>query len=459
MSRICETATLTVTEFRAELAGNGPDTGASRPDSGLTVWIRANAAANWCYRPNSVTWSAEVIASKRSFATSGKLPCTKRQEAHHHMRNVIAIVVAAVRPRRWTVALLSAVVILCTPLGAMAVKPKQVLLLHSFGRDFAPYDAIVAAFRTELAKGSRERLAVYDATLDAEQVSESDDLQPLLELLRHRFASSPPDVVVTIGPPAAGFYLKNRDKVFPGTPVVISALDERFVHKSALRAGDSVVAVHQDLPRLVDNILRVLPDTQTIAIVLGDSPLERFWLGEARKEFAQFANRVSIEWLNNLSLEQMRHRLATLPAHSAVLYSLMVTDAAGVPQQRGAALASLVEVSTAPIFSLYESELGHGVVGGPYHSQQRGGALTASAAPLNATITGLQAFFEVTLSRPDLMAKMRPVRVAQTLPVILTREEVGRLIDSARTLKHRTALSVAYGAGLRAQRSGGFEGR
>ncbi len=281
------------------------------------------------------------------------------------------------RPR--TVALLLALVALCAPLGAMA-STKRVLLLHSFGRDFAPYDAIVAAFRTELAKGSRERLAVYDATLDAEQVSESDELQPLLELLRHRFAGSPPDVVVTIGPPAAAFYLKNRDKVFPGTPVVISALDERFVQKSALRAGDSAVAIHQYLPGLVDNILRVLPDTQTIAVVLGDSALERFWLGEGRKEFAQFANRVSIEWLNTLSLEQMRKRLATLPAHSAVLYTLMVTDAAGVPQQRGAALANLVEVSTAPIFSLYESELGHGVVGGPYHSQQRGGALTAAAA-------------------------------------------------------------------------------
>ena len=277
--------------------------------------------------------------------------------------------------RPWIAILLLVFAAIGAPHGATAPAAKSVLLLHSFGRDFAPYDAIVAAFRTELAKGSREHLAVYDATLDAEQVSESDDLQPLLELLRHRFAGSPPDVVVTIGPPAARFYLKDRDKVFPGTPVVISALDERFVHKSALRVGDAVVAIHQHLPRLVDNILRVLPDTQTIVVVLGDSPLERFWLGEARKELAQFANRVSFEWLNNLSLEQMRQRLATLPAHSAVLYTLMVTDAAGVPQQRGAALASLFEVSTAPIFSLYESELGHGVVGGPYHSQQRGGRI------------------------------------------------------------------------------------
>ncbi len=68
---------------------------------------------------------------------------------------------------------------------------------------------------------------------------------------------------------------------------------------------------------------------------------------------------------------------------------------------------------------------------------------------LNATITGLRFLFEVTLKRPELMAKMSHVRVARTLPVVLSREEASRLIESARTLKHRTALSVAYGAGLR----------
>jgi integrase/recombinase XerD len=72
-----------------------------------------------------------------------------------------------------------------------------------------------------------------------------------------------------------------------------------------------------------------------------------------------------------------------------------------------------------------------------------------SPITLNATITGLKFFFEVTMTRPELMAKMRPVRVVRTLPVILSREEVSRLIEAAHTLKQRTALSVAYGAGLR----------
>ena len=47
------------------------------------------------------------------------------------------------------------------------------------------------------------------------------------------------------------------------------------------------------------------------------------------------------------------------------------------------------------------------------------------------------------------MAKMHPVRMSRTLPIILSREEVSRLLDAAKNLKHRTALSVAYGAGLR----------
>ncbi|MGB6604139.1 MAG: phage integrase N-terminal SAM-like domain-containing protein [Steroidobacteraceae bacterium] len=73
-----------------------------------------------------------------------------------------------------------------------------------------------------------------------------------------------------------------------------------------------------------------------------------------------------------------------------------------------------------------------------------------SSITINATQTGLRFFFEITLDRPEVTGKMRPVRVAQRLPVVLTREEATRLIDATRNLKHRAALSVAYGAGLRA---------
>ena len=73
-----------------------------------------------------------------------------------------------------------------------------------------------------------------------------------------------------------------------------------------------------------------------------------------------------------------------------------------------------------------------------------------SPITLNATITGLKFFFDVTLDRAELMAKMKPVFVPRTLPVVLSREEVSALIAATRNIKHQTALSIAYGAGLRA---------
>ena len=74
----------------------------------------------------------------------------------------------------------------------------------------------------------------------------------------------------------------------------------------------------------------------------------------------------------------------------------------------------------------------------------------ASPITLNATISGCKFFFHVTLSRGELMAKMQPVSVPLTLPVVLSREEVSRWIAAAWNLKHQTALAVAYGTGMRA---------
>ncbi len=73
----------------------------------------------------------------------------------------------------------------------------------------------------------------------------------------------------------------------------------------------------------------------------------------------------------------------------------------------------------------------------------------ASPITLNATIVGLNFLFEVSLGRPELMAKMQSVRMPHKLPVILNKDEVTRLIACVGHIKHQTALSLAYGTGLR----------
>jgi len=74
----------------------------------------------------------------------------------------------------------------------------------------------------------------------------------------------------------------------------------------------------------------------------------------------------------------------------------------------------------------------------------------ASATGMNRAVSALRFFFTVTLTRREAAAWMTTVREPRTLPVILSPEEVARLLDAAPGLKYKAALSVAYGAGLRA---------
>ena len=69
---------------------------------------------------------------------------------------------------------------------------------------------------------------------------------------------------------------------------------------------------------------------------------------------------------------------------------------------------------------------------------------------INQTVSTLRFFFKVTLGRPEIVEHTHAVHEPRKLPVVLSPEEVARLLDAAPGLKYKAALSVAYGAGLRA---------
>lgn len=72
-----------------------------------------------------------------------------------------------------------------------------------------------------------------------------------------------------------------------------------------------------------------------------------------------------------------------------------------------------------------------------------------TASMLNGIITALRFFFRVTVGKPERLSLMSPVPQPEVLPVILSPGEVAEILAFAPSLKAQTALSVAYGAGLR----------
>ena len=73
----------------------------------------------------------------------------------------------------------------------------------------------------------------------------------------------------------------------------------------------------------------------------------------------------------------------------------------------------------------------------------------AGTPKMNATAAALRFFFNVTLDRHELAAQASFVHEPRKLPVVLSPDEVRRMLEAAPGLKYKAALSIAYGAGLR----------
>jgi hypothetical protein len=264
-------------------------------------------------------------------------------------------------------AVLAIVLLLATLCQSQAADPapKRVLMLHSFGPRFKPWSDYEQAIRSEISRQWRKPVDFLDQSLVNAHPDDETSEALFAEYLRALYTSQPVDLIVAIGAPAAAFIQRYRQRLFPVTPMVFTAVEQRRVQYDKLTENDTVVAVAHDFLAAFDNILRVLPLTKTIAVVNGASPNETFWQEVMRRELAPLAGRVELRWYNEKSFEDILIDAARLPPHSAIFWHLMNVDAAGVAHEANSALNELYSSANVPIFSYDGSFFDGATVGGP----------------------------------------------------------------------------------------------
>lgn len=264
--------------------------------------------------------------------------------------------------------------------SAVKGESKRVMILHSFGRDFRPWGNYARTIRGELDRRSPWQLDIQDHSLVTARSGDEDSEAAFVAYLKALNSGHSPDIVISIGAPAANFVQRNREHLFVETPMVLTAVEQRRVQFASLSDNDAVVAVAHDFSRSFETILRVLPETKRIVVINGASPNERFWLDELRKEAALFENKVEFVWNENLSFQEILTKCAAAPADTAVFWHLMNVDATDVVYEGDAALRQLYETCNTPIFSYDDGFFGREIVGGPMHSVLDLSRLTADVA-------------------------------------------------------------------------------
>ncbi len=257
--------------------------------------------------------------------------------------------------------LLSAVVLLFAMTAAAFSQPKRVLIVHSVGRDFSPWDDYARKIREELRLQSKDPIDIFEASLSTARFPDGNE-DAFVDYLNAVFSERKLDLIMTIGGPAARFFQQNRQRIFPSIPTLYAALEQRISPNAP--ATDAMVSVSIDVLGTLDQILKLIPETTKVFVVVGSSPIEKRWLEEMRKLFQPLTNRLEITYSNELSLEEILKRVAVLPPGTFIVYAQMLVDAAGVVHEGGRAIDRIHAVANAPIFSEQDTFFGRGIVGG-----------------------------------------------------------------------------------------------
>lgn len=256
-----------------------------------------------------------------------------------------------------------------------AAQPKTILFLHSYGLNVQPWAAWSREIQTELNRQSPWPLVIQEQPLVSAGASDATEAK-FVEYLATLYAQRPLDLIVAVGTPAAHFVRRHRTDLYPTTPMLLAAVEMRRVEKYTLSEQDAVAGVHLDEGALFKNILRLLPETQTIALISGDSPNARFWVNEQKRILEPLlGNKVRLIFFYEQPFEEILKEIANLPPHSAIFFQ-MASAMSGDKEP----LKRINQVGTAPIFSFDESFFTGAVVGGPMFSSAGVARPTAAAA-------------------------------------------------------------------------------
>ena len=256
-----------------------------------------------------------------------------------------------------------------SPLGAAAseggVKQRNVLVLYANGR-LLPANvegdrALVESF------GARPDLSVVLASefLDSPLYGGGAYERAMADFLREKYAAAPPEVLMAGGKAALEFWLRHRDEIFPGVPVVHVAVPASWLEQvRPLPPGFVGIPVDYDVVGTIEQALRWHPAARRLVIVTDAGPWGREWEQRLSPLTTAFAGRLAVEFLVGLPVDELKRRLSDLPADAIVYTPGFFVDGSGRAFLPRDSVALVAAASAAPVYGSFSTSVGTGIVGG-----------------------------------------------------------------------------------------------
>jgi signal transduction histidine kinase len=256
--------------------------------------------------------------------------------------------------------------------------PRRVLILHSYNYTFPANAAISDSLRRGLGQFPQP-LEVEADFLDLARRPDAAHALRTANFLHEKYANVHFDAIVIVGIAGMPFFLKYRDLIAPGVPVVWS--DVRRSTFDAMKLPADITAVINDYKpeRTLELAEGLQPDARRLVVIGGSSGDDRRWRENGRKAVeAHNSSKLETAYWFEHTYSGLLEDVSKLQRDTIVLFLTFFADSEDkrfVPRDVAVALA---KASAAPVYGFFETYLGTGIVGGYLETYQSIGKTTAN---------------------------------------------------------------------------------
>jgi PAS domain S-box-containing protein len=280
---------------------------------------------------------------------------------------------------------------------------KEVLLLYSEDKAHPAHELTDQGIRAAFRSNKLFDVHLYTEYADLSRFSGPAHTVALADYLHRKYAGSKIDAIIAVYPAAVNVLRGKASRAFPGVPIVACEVSRSYAESldsSQSRSFITGVVMGDNMAGMLDAALRMRPETKRAALIAGTEPNDGYSEQVFRNGLKPYAGKFELVDLTKLPMEHILARVGSLPPDTIVLYSGILKDGAGrsfVPRE---ALSLISQAANAPVFSLYDTYLGYGIVGGRLVSFEQQGREAAQLAlrilggesPASIPFTGGQAY-------------------------------------------------------------------
>jgi PAS domain S-box-containing protein len=254
--------------------------------------------------------------------------------------------------------------------GATIDQPKRVLLVYQDEMSLPAERAVDSGIRSVL--GSKLEFQLYSEHLDQSLFPDPKFQAAQAAWYQNKYRGRQIDLVIAIG-------LVPRE-FLPNTPTVLCGLDPAGLPHMTLPANSAAAWLSADFEGTLAVAARLQPTARQLVVLSGTTAWDHHLELVARNTLRPSGTNWEISYWDDISVEEMRSRLATLSKDTIVLYLSVERDGAGHAYVSRDLLPALSAASSAPIYGLSDGFIGFGIVGGSVTSFEAHGKQAAEIA-------------------------------------------------------------------------------